>query len=208
VRGGPQAPSKSLRPRDGTGTQVLGRAERTFSTSLSSAQNQTTRAGPWRVFESRGRGCFSKIKTEKGTPEAPLCARKHFPDRRGGVVLCSSSVGLRCAREHVANGLGVKQRPTQSRSVGPSISDAVGAHKFPTDWRLTVRRVGREKRVSLMRSRNGAAGPLWIMGGGPGRGAPRVRRISNTRPLVAPQHTAASCAKSCHAPFRPVAWLM
>jgi putative ABC transport system substrate-binding protein len=30
-----------------------------------------------------------------------------------------------------------KQRPTQSRSVGPSISDA--AYGFPTDWRLTVR---------------------------------------------------------------------
>jgi hypothetical protein len=29
-----------------------------------------------------------------------------------------------------------KQRPTQSRSVGPSISDAVGAYRFPTDWRL------------------------------------------------------------------------
>src|ERR1700738_2236307 len=51
-----------------------------------------------------------------------------------------------------------KQRLTQSRSVGPSISDAVGAHRFPTDWRLTVRRVGREKRVSLMRSRNW---PAW-----------------------------------------------
>jgi hypothetical protein len=48
------------------------------------------------------------------------------------------------------------------------ISDAVGAHRFPTDWRLTVRRVGREKRVSLMRSRNGAVGLLWVMGGGPG----------------------------------------
>src|SRR5271166_6556715 len=54
------------------------------------------------------------------------------------------------------------QRPTQSRSVGPSTSDAVGAHRFPTDWRLTVRRVGREKRVNLMRSHNGAAGPLWL----------------------------------------------
>ena len=52
-----------------------------------------------------------------------------------------------------------KQRPTQSRSVGPSISDAVGAHRFPTDWRLTVRRVGLEKRVSLVRSRNG----LWAV---------------------------------------------
>src|SRR6266436_3830823 len=38
-----------------------------------------------------------------------------------------------------------KQRPTQSRSVGPSISDAVAAHRFPTDWRLTVRRAAREK---------------------------------------------------------------
>jgi hypothetical protein len=55
-----------------------------------------------------------------------------------------------------------KQRPTQSRSVGPSISDAVGAHRFPTDWRLTARRVGREERVSLMRSRNGAADSLWV----------------------------------------------
>jgi hypothetical protein len=54
-----------------------------------------------------------------------------------------------------------KQRLTQSRSVGPSISDAVGAHRFPTDWRLTVRRVGREKRGSLMRSRDGAVGSLW-----------------------------------------------
>ena len=54
-----------------------------------------------------------------------------------------------------------KQRLTPSRSVGPSISDAVGAHRFPTDWRLTVRRVGREKRGSLMRSRNGAVGSLW-----------------------------------------------
>jgi hypothetical protein len=43
-----------------------------------------------------------------------------------------------------------KQRLTQSRSVGLSISDAVGAHRFPTDWRLTVRRVGREKRASLI----------------------------------------------------------
>ena len=34
-----------------------------------------------------------------------------------------------------------KQRPTQSRSVGPSISDAVGAHRFPTDWTLTIRRM-------------------------------------------------------------------
>jgi hypothetical protein len=56
-----------------------------------------------------------------------------------------------------------KQRPTQSRSVGPSISDAVAAHRFPTDWRLTVRRVGRKKRVSLMRSRHGAVGSLWVM---------------------------------------------
>jgi hypothetical protein len=56
-----------------------------------------------------------------------------------------------------------KQRLTQSRSVGLSISDAVGAHRFPTDWRLTVRRVGRQKRVSLMRSRNGALGSLWVM---------------------------------------------
>src|SRR5271166_530394 len=63
-----------------------------------------------------------------------------------------------------------KQRPTQSRSVGPSISDAVGAHRFPTDWRLTVRRVGREERVSLMRSRNGAADSLWVMGGSPAKG--------------------------------------
>ena len=31
----------------------------------------------------------------------------------------------------------------------------------------TVRRVGREKRVSLMRLRNGAVGSLWV-GGGPG----------------------------------------
>src|ERR1700737_4402925 len=54
-----------------------------------------------------------------------------------------------------------RTQPTQSRSVGPSISDAVGAHRFPTDWRLTVRRVGREKRVSLMRSRDGAVGSLW-----------------------------------------------
>src|ERR1700737_2906992 len=51
-----------------------------------------------------------------------------------------------------------RTQPTQSRSVGPSISDAVGAHRFPTDWRLTVRRVGREKRVSLMPSRDGAVG--------------------------------------------------
>ena len=58
-----------------------------------------------------------------------------------------------------------KQRLTQSRSVGLSKSDAVGAHRFPIDWRLTVRRVGREKRVSLMRSRNGALGSLWVMGG-------------------------------------------
>jgi hypothetical protein len=36
-------------------------------------------------------------------------------------------------------------------------------------WRLTVRRVGREKRVNLMRSRNGAVGSLWVMGRGPGR---------------------------------------
>src|SRR3984893_16404079 len=28
-----------------------------------------------------------------------------------------------------------RTQPTQSRSVGPSISDAVGAHRFPTDWR-------------------------------------------------------------------------
>src|ERR1700738_3027910 len=55
-----------------------------------------------------------------------------------------------------------KQSLTQSRSVGPSISDAVGAHRFLTDWRLTVRRVGREKRVSLMRSRHGAVGSLWV----------------------------------------------
>jgi integrase len=41
-----------------------------------------------------------------------------------------------------------KQRPTQSRSVEPSISDAVGAHRFPKDWRLTVPRAGREKRVT------------------------------------------------------------
>ena len=61
-----------------------------------------------------------------------------------------------------------KQRPTQSRSVGPSISDAVGAHRFPTNWRLTVRRVGREKRGSLMRSPNGAVGSLWVMGSGQG----------------------------------------
>src|ERR1700738_4391407 len=40
---------------------------------------------------------------------------------------------------------GSKQRPTQSRSVGPSISDAAAAHRFPTDWRLTVRRTAREK---------------------------------------------------------------
>src|ERR1700738_4337435 len=39
-----------------------------------------------------------------------------------------------------------KQTPTPSRSVGPSISDAVAAHRFPTDWRLTVRRAPREKR--------------------------------------------------------------
>src|ERR1700720_2155557 len=58
-----------------------------------------------------------------------------------------------------------KQRLTQSKSVGPSISDAVGAHRFPTHWRLTVRHIGREKRVSLMRSRNGALGSLWVMGG-------------------------------------------
>src|ERR1700724_3619510 len=56
-----------------------------------------------------------------------------------------------------------RTQPTQSRSVGLSISDAVGAHRFPTDWRLTVRRVGRQKRVSLMRSRNGALGSLWVM---------------------------------------------
>ena len=36
---------------------------------------------------------------------------------------------------------------------------------------LTVRRVGRKKRVNLMRSRNGAAGPLWVMGGGPASAA-------------------------------------
>jgi hypothetical protein len=33
-----------------------------------------------------------------------------------------------------------------------------------------------------------------------GQGAPRVRSISNTRRLVAPQHTAASCHEETHAP--------
>src|SRR5208337_1901926 len=75
-----------------------------------------------------------------------------------------------------------KQRSTQLRSVGPSISDAVGAHKFPTDWRLTVRRVAREKRVNLTRSRNGAVGPLWVMGGGLAKG----RRGSAAFPI--PDH--------------------
>src|SRR5271157_4517676 len=64
-----------------------------------------------------------------------------------------------------------KQRPTQSRSVGPSISDAVGTHGFPTDWRLTIRRVGREKRVSLMRSHNGAPDQLWLWVAVPAKGA-------------------------------------
>src|SRR5271166_298968 len=86
-----------------------------------------------------------------------------------------------------------KQRPTQSRSVGPSISDAVGAHRFPTDWRLTVRRVGREERVSLIRSRNGGGRFALSYGRRSGEGAPRVRSISNTRLLAAPRHTAASC---------------
>jgi hypothetical protein len=39
-----------------------------------------------------------------------------------------------------------KQRPTQSRSVEPLISDAsVPTGAFPTDRRLTVRRAAREK---------------------------------------------------------------
>src|ERR1700724_1552493 len=85
-----------------------------------------------------------------------------------------------------------RTQPTQSRSVGPSISDAVGAHRFPADWRLTVRRVGREKRVSLMRSRNGATDPLGH-GRRSGQGAPKVRSISNIRPLAAPQRIAVEC---------------
>jgi hypothetical protein len=48
--------------------------------------------------------------------------------------------------ESTARYLGLKQRPTPSRSVGPSISDAVTAHRFPTDWRMTVRCAAREKR--------------------------------------------------------------
>ena len=42
-----------------------------------------------------------------------------------------------------------------------------------------------------MRLRNCAAGPLWAQWRRSGQGAPRVRSISNTRPLVAPRHTAA-----------------
>ena len=70
-----------------------------------------------------------------------------------------------------------KQRLTQSRSVGPSISDAVDAHRFPTDWRLTVRRVGREKLVSLLRSRNGAVGSLWVMAAVQDHGHTRPQRL-------------------------------
>src|ERR1700730_7116668 len=48
-----------------------------------------------------------------------------------------------------------KQRPTPSRSVGCAISDAVDAHRFPTDWRLTVRRVGDPHKLQIKLTNNG-----------------------------------------------------
>jgi hypothetical protein len=88
-----------------------------------------------------------------------------------------------------------KQRPTQSRSVGPSISDAVGAHRFPTRWsELSVVLVAK-KRLSLI-ARAMAVGH----GRRPGPRTHRFRSTSVSGTLRRCNAVAPSCRYCCKSP--------